>query len=229
MVMQQHRLPGKVVLFGTPAEEGGGGKIRLLEAGAYRDHGVDISLITHPVASIDAALTRTAAYCTFKAEYFGKEAHAALSPWEGINALDALITAYNAVAVLRQQTAPGDIIEAQILNGGLRPNIIHAYSSGLFVIRSGSRARRDALLSRVLACFDAGATATGATLKITHRNGYDDHVPNKMLGARYRKAFVALGGHIPTEAVDYLTGWSSASTDQGNVSYAIPSISVSSA
>jgi metal-dependent amidase/aminoacylase/carboxypeptidase family protein len=150
-----------------------------------------------------------------------------LRPWDGINALDALVTAYNAVAVLRQQTAPGDIIEAQILNGGLRPNIIHGYSSGLFVVRSASRARRDALMSRVLACFDAGATATGATLKITHRNGYDDHVPNKVLGARYRKAFLALGGRIPAEAVDYATNWSSASTDQGNLSYAMPSISVS--
>jgi metal-dependent amidase/aminoacylase/carboxypeptidase family protein len=225
--MQRHNLPGKVVLFGTPAEEGGGGKIRLLEAGAYRDHSVDISLITHPGTSADSALTRTAAFSSFKAEYFGKEAHAALRPWDGINALDALVTAYNAVAVLRQQTAPGDIIEAQILNGGLRPNIIHGYSSGLFVVRSASRARRDALMSRVLACFDAGATATGATLKITHRNGYDDHVPNKVLGARYRKAFLALGGRIPVEAVDYATNWSSASTDQGNLSYAMPSISVS--
>jgi len=74
--------------------EGGGGKIKLLNAGAYTN--VDISLIAHPGISPDAALVRTAAYFAFKAEYFGKEAHAAARPWEGINALDALITAYNA-------------------------------------------------------------------------------------------------------------------------------------
>jgi metal-dependent amidase/aminoacylase/carboxypeptidase family protein len=78
------------VLFGTPAEEGGGGKIKLLDAGAYSDHKVDISLISHPGPARDAALVRTTAYTQFKVEYFGKEAHAAAAPWNGINALDAL-------------------------------------------------------------------------------------------------------------------------------------------
>ena len=104
---------------------GGGGKIKLLEAGAYKDNNVDISLISHPSTEPDGALMRTAAYQTFKVEYFGKEAHAAAQPWIGINALDALITAYNAISVLRQQTQPGDIIQGHITNGGLRPNIIH--------------------------------------------------------------------------------------------------------
>jgi metal-dependent amidase/aminoacylase/carboxypeptidase family protein len=84
-----------------------------------------------------------------------------------INALDALITAYNAVAVLRQQTQPGDVIECQIINGGLRPNIIHAYSSGQFVVRSATKARLDALKIRVIQCLTAGAVATGAKLNIT--------------------------------------------------------------
>lgn len=170
---------------------------------------------------------RTAAYQSFRVEYFGKEAHAAARPWDGINALDALITAYNAISVLRQQTEPGDIIQGQITNGGLRPNIIHAYASGIFVVRSSSRARRDALNERVLKCFEAGAHATGATLKVTPKGAYDDHMPNKVLGGRYRDAFMSLGGKIATPEVDYLTGTTMASTDQGNVSYAMPSISVS--
>jgi len=88
--MTEFSIPGEVVLFGTPAEEGGGGKIKLLEAGAYTDHNVDISLISHPGPAHNAALVRTTAYKQFQVEYFGKEAHAAAMPWEGINALDAL-------------------------------------------------------------------------------------------------------------------------------------------
>lgn len=84
-----------------------------------------------------------------------------------INALDALITAYNAVSVLRQQTQLGDIIQCQITNGGLKPSIIHSYASGQFVVRSATQARLDALKVRVIQCLTAGAVATGAKLNIT--------------------------------------------------------------
>lgn len=201
----------------------------MLDAGAYKDNNVDISLISHPGVSPDAVLTRTAAYQSFKVEYFGKEAHAAARPWDGINALDALIIAYNAISVLRQQTEPGDIIQGHITNGGLRPNIIHAYASGMFVVRSSNRARRAALKDRVMKCFEAGAHATGATLKVTPKGAYDDHMPNRVLGARFREAFIQLGGSVPTADLDYLTGSTMASSDQGNISYAMPSISVSKA
>ena len=140
--------------------------------------------------------------------------------WQ-INALDALITAYNAVSVLRQQTQPGDIIQSQITNGGLKPNIIHAYSSGQFVVRSATKARLDALHARVLPCFSAGATATGAKLKVTpFRYSYQDHVPNNVLAATYRKHSTALGGQIP----ENYTQVTQASTDQGNVSHVLPSL-----
>lgn len=168
---------------------------------------------------------RTAAYSSFKAEYFGREAHAAARPWDGINALDALISAYNGISVLRQQTQPGDIIQGKIVNGGLRPNIIHAYASGFFVVRSENRTRLAALKKRVLACFDAGATATGAELKITEKGAYLDHSPNRVLGNRFRVAFNQIGGSIPDAEIDWLTGSTMASTDQGDISYAMPSIS----
>lgn len=142
-----------------------------------------------------------------------------------MNALDALIVAYNGISVLRQQTQPGDVIQVQITNGGLRPNIIHAYSSGLFVVRSASQARLDALKSRVIACLEAGATATGATLNLTPvGNAYLDHVPNHALGRTYRRFFNRLGGSIPDAKVDELTGVTQASTDQGNISHAMPSL-----
>lgn len=113
----------------------------------------------------------------------------------------------------------------QIVNGGLRPNIIHAYASGRFVVRSKSKARLAALITRVLACFDAGATATGATVKITWKMSYADHVPNRVLGQAYRDSFNRLGGDIKIPELDSIDGVTQASTDQGNISYAMPSLS----
>ncbi len=224
--MENYSLPGKVVLFGTPAEEGGGGKIKLLDASAYSDHKVDINLISHPGNTPDACLVRTNAYQGFKVQYFGKEAHAAQAPWDGINALDALIIAYNALSVLRQQTMPGDIIQGCITNGGSRPNIIHAYSAGRFAVRATSKARLAVLKKKVFKCFEAGAEATGARLDIEEAIGYDDHVPNWTLGKVCREAMNSLECEIPEQEMDYIRGATQASTDQGNVSYAMPSLSL---
>ncbi|KAI1860591.1 hypothetical protein JX265_009054 [Neoarthrinium moseri] len=227
-MMAQHGLGGRVVVFGTPAEEGGGGKIKLLEAGAYRDYDVDINLISHPGITHECALVRTSAYTAFKVEYFGREAHAAASPWLGINALDAMITAYNAISVLRQQTMPGDVVQGHISEGGVRPNIIHAYTAGNWVVRANTSARLDELKKKVVACFEAGTTATGATLKITHTQSYSDHVPNRVMGRSYQRYFNALSppGLIPEDQdVDEIQGRTMASTDQGNISYAMPSLS----
>lgn len=237
-LMRQHSLPGKVIIFGTPAEEGGGGKIKLIEAGAYKDHGVDLNLISHPGITHDSALMRTTAYTRFKVEYFGREAHAAANPWLGINALDALITAYNSLSVLRQQTMPGDIIQGHITDGGAAPNIIHAYAAGVFVVRADTRARLEELRKKVDGCFQAGATATGAKLKMTHVQAYADHVPNRVLARSYTRYFNGLLPHkddpfeppsskIPIDQdVDEARGVTRASTDQGDISYAMPSLSV---
>ncbi|KAI1194600.1 hypothetical protein F5X97DRAFT_273857 [Nemania serpens] len=228
-ILSQGELGGKVVLFGTPAEEGGGGKIKLLEAGAYRDYKVDINLLSHPGITKNHALMRTSAYTAFKVEYFGREAHAAANPWLGINALDALITAYNAISVLRQQTMPGDVIQGNITDGGLRPNIIHAYTAGDFVVRANTQARVGELKEKVDACFAAGAAATGARLRMTPVQSYADHVPNRLLAERYRRYFNRLAPADPipdNPGVDEIEGRTMASTDQGNVSYAMPSLNV---
>ncbi|KAH0022954.1 hypothetical protein KCU78_g5588, partial [Aureobasidium melanogenum] len=224
-VMQKHNIAGKVVLFGTPAEEGGGGKIKLLNAGAYTKHNIGVSLISHLGITPDASLVRTSAFSAFKVEYFGKEAHAAAAPWEGINALDALITAYTAISCLRQQTQSGDIVQGCITHGGIKPNIIHAYAAGDFVVRSSTKDRLDALKKRVDACFEGAATATGAKLKMTPQSTYLDHVPNKALGRNYEKHFVELGGELAAPEVELLTSATQASTDQGDISHAFPSLS----
>ncbi|KKY35152.1 putative peptidase m20 [Diaporthe ampelina] len=237
-LMRQHSLPGKVILFGTPAEEGGGGKIKLIRAGAYRDHAVDLNLISHPGITHDSALMRTTAYTRFKVEYFGREAHAAADPWLGINALDALITAYNSLSVLRQQTMPGDIIQGHITDGGAAPNIIHAHAAGVFVARADTRARLGELKKKVDACFEAGATAAGAGLRVTEEQTYADHVPNRVLARSYTRYFNCLvprkddpyeppTSRIPVDQdADEARGLTRASTDQGDVSYQMPSLSV---
>ncbi|KXH37456.1 amidohydrolase [Colletotrichum simmondsii] len=246
-LLARHDLPGKLILYGTPAEEGGGGKIALLKAGAYNpstcpgspSRAPDINLISHPGIVPSTALMRTSAYTSLRLEYFGREAHAAANPWLGINALDALVVAYTSISVLRQQTRPGDVIQCNISHGGARPNIIHAYAAANFVVRSDTQPRLSELLKKVQRCFAAGAEATGATFKVTFTGAYKDHVPNRVLGRSYTRYFNALLGSggdgdggdndapIPTdEDVDEIRGRTMASTDQGDISYAMPSLSV---
>jgi metal-dependent amidase/aminoacylase/carboxypeptidase family protein len=122
---------------------------------------------------------------------------------------------------------PGDIIQGMIDNGGVAPNIIHAYTSGRWNIRANARARVRQLWIKVKACFEAAALATGATLKLTPEIIYDDQMPNMALGRSYREHFNLLGGNIPPGDVDIIDGRISASSDEGNVSYALPSICVS--
>ncbi|CAD0046832.1 unnamed protein product [Aureobasidium pullulans] len=186
-----------------------------------RRHIPNLPSRNHP----DASLVRTSAFQAFRIEYFGLEAHAAAAPWEGINALDALITAYTSISVLRQQTQSGDIIQGCITQGGVKPNIIHAYASGDFVVRSTTKQRLEALKKRVDKCFEGAAVATGAKLKMTLQSRYLDHVPNVPLGRGYAKHFTALGGKLRAPEMELLTGSTQASTDQGDISHAMPSIS----
>ncbi|OJD32039.1 metallopeptidase [Diplodia corticola] len=238
--MRKHDLAGKVVLFGTPAEEGGGGKIRLINAGAYTQHACSINLISHPGTTPACALMRTAAYRAFTVEYHGRAAHAAASPWLGINALDGLLTAYAALNALRQQTRPTDVIQGHITHGGLRPNVIHAYAAGSFVVRADTKARRDELFERARRCFEAGALSSGATVVITDGGAYADHVPSRTMARSYRAHFNRLlasdggvgggedgDGSVPISVpeLDEVRGRTMASTDQGDVSYVLPSLS----
>jgi amidohydrolase len=226
-MIRTHDLSGEVIIFGTPGEEGiGGGKIKLLEAGAYK--GVDISLISHPGILNNSPRVRTTAFARLEVEYFGRSTHAANSPWLGINALDALVIAYNAVSVLRQQTMPTDIIGLNITDGGARPNVIHDYAAGTCVIRANTSARLKELQTKVSACFRAGAEATGARLEMKFTPGYADHIPNRVLAKSYTKYWDNLPDipepHIPSgEQFTFVK----ASTDQGNISYAMSSVNAS--
>lgn len=159
-------------LLGTPAEEGGGGKIKLIDAGAFSD--VDASLMSHPfpAAPSTRAFSGGVAYgnclavVAFRATFEGRAAHAAFSPWLGANALDAVTLTYSAVGMLRQQTRPTDIIGLIIENGGASSNIIPERTVMSCNVRSKTLREAKELLARVHKCLEGAALATGCTLKI---------------------------------------------------------------
>jgi amidohydrolase len=156
-------------LLGTPAEESGGGKIRLLDNGAYKD--VDACLMLHPAPMApdrpDLLSLATAPAGGFLANdkvrvtYTGKPAHAAAAPWEGVNALDAVVAAYVNISLLRQQMQPTQRVHGIIVNGGDRPNIIPWSASVDYYIRSPTLASLKPLTEKVVKCFEAAAVATG--------------------------------------------------------------------
>lgn len=170
----------------------------------------------------------TTGISTFKVEYFGVAAHAAANPWLGVNALDALVQGYNNFSMLRQQIIPGEIIQGHITHGGDASNIIHKYAAGEFTVRADSVKRLEILREQVDKCFQAGALATGAKLKITDIGAYKNHVSNSPMADAFTRYYNGLGKDyaIATDAnEDAVNGKTQASTDQGDMSYAMPSIS----
>lgn len=163
-----------VRLLGTPAEESGGGKNRLIDAGAYKD--VDACLMVHPMPIspsqpdlLSMATVRPGGFLAndkVKVTFVGKPAHAAAAPWEGINALDAVVAAYVNISMLRQQIEPSQRVHGVITNGGARPNIIPLSASVDYYIRSESVKSLKPLTARVMKCFEAAATATGCKLEL---------------------------------------------------------------
>jgi len=225
-VFEKHEIPGKVKLFGTPAEELGDGKTRMIKAGAYDD--VDVSLMVHP-SPFEGSFFKFLAIQPCEVEYFGRTAHAAGIPWEGINALDAIVLAYNNIGLLRQQILPTDRIHGIITDGGKAPNIIPDHASGKFFIRGRTIEDLRALAPRVYKCFEAAAEATGCTKAngtedpiITKRKEVFDVNTNEPLGDKYEEHLKKLGVEImPKAQQDAIPV---GSTDQGNVSYVVPSI-----
>lgn len=223
-IMKEQSLPGKVILFGTPAEESLGGKVDMLEAGVFDDYEIDISLIAHPTNGLDTPYMRTFSTSRLDLEYYGKTAHASAAPHEGINAQDALVLAYNAIGMLRQQSQRTDQIHGTINSGGTSINVIPDLSAASFQIRAKDDTDLESWSTRLLKCFDAGALATGATLNLTMRpNSYSAMLSNDILASSWSKFFTALGGEVPDPALDRIKE-QGGSTDQGNISKKFPSI-----
>jgi amidohydrolase len=165
-------IRGRARLLGTPAEEGGGGKIKLIDAGAYKD--ADACLMTHPMSGTMFATKEAVAgiaYGTcvastkFRATFTGKPAHAAAAPQEGINALDAAVLAYSGISMLRQQIKDGQRIQGVIIEGGEKPNIITPKAIMDYNVRGHTMKETSALQERVMKCFEGAATATGCRVE----------------------------------------------------------------
>lgn len=160
-------------LLGTPAEEGGGGKLKLLDAGAYR--GVDACLMVHPVTlghndgSVQgiqiAGPEGLLANNKIRVKYSGTTAHAAGAPWEGVNALDAVVSAYVNISMLRQQILPTQRVHGIISNGDYRPNVIPNEATLEYYIRSPDSKTLKSLTDRVFNCFEGAAQATGCKVE----------------------------------------------------------------
>jgi amidohydrolase len=209
-----------VTLLGTPSEEGGGGKVDLLDAGYFDD--AHAAMMVHPFPS-DRLEATVLAVDHFDVVYIGKEAHASAAPWEGVNALDALTIAQVALGLLRQQLRPGDQVHGIVTEGGSAANIIPSRVVGRFMARSVTFDRLAQLRERVNACFEAGALATGATLAFKELGHPFSHLESDLdILAHYRQAAEALGRdfHLDDEEAPRPT----ISTDMGNVSLKVPSI-----
>ena len=207
---------GRVTVLGTPAEEGDGAKVDLIENGAFED--IDLAMMVHPSPS-NVIMPLFLALKQLEVTYTGKAAHAAAFPWEGVNALDAAVMAYNYISVLRQQIKPTWRVHGIALSGGADPSIIPDKSVVLYYIRTQSRAELDTFEKKVVSCFQAAAKATGCKVEIKKRgNVYDNLQRNVVLGKLYAENFKSLG-------MDYtLSEELTISTDMGNVSYTVPSI-----
>ncbi|KAH9941991.1 amidohydrolase [Amylocystis lapponica] len=217
--MKKHDVPGTVVLLGTPAEETTGGKVKLLELGAYEE--MDVCVMCHPSAGLEntASLGPCLACQVIEIEFFGHTAHAAWAPWEGQNALDAAFLAYNAVSVLRQQIHPTHRVHGTVSGRDWAPNVIPDYAKMRWIVRAPSYAELEVLRERVRACFEAAALATACKLKVVEIPAFYDLRQNPVLGEEF--AHIVSDRDGMTAEFDEGMG---ASTDFGNVTYALPSL-----
>jgi amidohydrolase len=206
-----------VRVMGTPAEEGGGGKILLLQRGAFV--GAHMAMMTHP-APIDMAEPPILAAQRFRIRYTGKAAHASAYPELGINAADALTVTGVAIGLLRQHIHPTDRVHGIVTHGGEAPNIVPAHTEAEYMIRGATLAKFEVMHERVMRCFQAGALATGASLDVLpHHEPYAEMHHDPDIAAAYRRNAESLGRTFKP-----FDPHAAGSTDMGNVSLAIPSI-----
>lgn len=209
-----------VNVFGTPAEEGGGGKIEMLDRGAFTD--LNLALMAHP-APVDVARARPFAVEHWHVAYRGRAAHAAAYPTRGINAADAFTVAQTAIALLRQQLPPTVRVHGMITRGGEAPNAIPELTEGRWYVRATTMDELESTAARVRACFEAGALATGCTLELTPESKpyapFRTHEPTLQ---HYIDNARTLGRTLHTDGPE--TQMATASTDMANVSQVVAAI-----
>ena len=210
-----------VTLLGTPAEEGGGGKVVLLERGAFE--GVHLALMAHP-GPVDVARARPYAVSHLDIAYDGKAAHAAAYPEDGINAADAFTVAQVAIGLLRQQLPGGTRVHGLVTRSGEAPNAIPQRSEGRWYVRGDSTALMEGARAKVLRCFEAGAIATGCELHVEEPTApYAEFRTDDAVLDLYVRNAEGLG-RVFGDGDTGLGRMSRASTDMGNVSQVVASI-----
>lgn len=213
-------LPGTVRYLGTPAEEAHGGKELMARFGAFK--GVDAAMMIHP-SNMNLLTMPSIAVADVEAIFHGRSAHASVMPFRGLNALDAVVTAYSAIAQLRQHIRNTERIHGIITDGGMAPNIVPERAACRFFIRAADMQDLVELKKRVLACFEAGAMATGCRLELKWMGAdYLDLKTNWPLAEKFQRHAEGLGrSFFPLERIP--PGFAG-STDMGNVSHRVPSI-----
>lgn len=218
-VMLQCSLPGKLTVFGTPAEEGGGGKVILLQKGFFAD--VDAVMMVHPSPYNDLMPIILAAR-ELEVIFRGSDAHASAFPWKGVNALDAAVVAYSSLSVLRQQMKPTWRLQAIITHGGVDVSIIPSESRLRVCVRAPTKQEFDDLLSKVTACLQAAAAASGCQFEVRETGFNYQHLRNNAeLAKVFAKHCSSLGIVIDSQVHhgDLLI-----SSDIGDVSGKVPTI-----
>ncbi len=212
-------IGGTIKVFGTPAEEGGvngSAKASYVKAGLFE--GTDVAMMIHP-GSHNQKTPSSLAIAPMDFEFFGKPAHAASCPEDGINALDALLLFYNGIAALRQQLTSDVRIHGVILDGGQAANIIPDYTRARFYLRAATSESLQEVIRKVKSIAEGSALSTGCTTKYTHiQHVLDNLSPNAILDDIFATTLEELGETVST--VDRAMG----STDAGNVSHTIPTI-----
>ncbi|MGM0843595.1 MAG: M20 family metallopeptidase [Bacillota bacterium] len=210
---------GKVIVYGTPAEETRGGKVTMADEGVFDE--LDVALMVHPLNRYVKSGS-SLAMDAIQFEFFGKPTHAAASPEDGINALDAVIQNFNSINALRQHILPTARIHGIITEGGKAANVTPDYAVAQFYVRGKTRAYVNELTEKVKRCAEGAALQTGATMKHSfYEFSYDDMITNAGLSDAFTKELVSLGVD-PSEILEQRDG--SGSLDMGNVSQVVPSI-----
>ncbi len=243
--MVEKKIPGTLRFYGTPAEEGGGGKLYMIRAGAFKD--VDTVLSWHPADHNGASLTSSLAINSAKFRFYGKPAHAAMAPEAGRSALDGLMIMANSVEFLREHIPSSSRIHYVITNGGSAPNIVPDYAELFLYARHPSMPVLDGIWERIMKCAQAGALASETRLETEFIDSSYNTLPNDALAALVDKNMRMVGGVTYTsgeqafaetirqtltdktkpigsqEAVEApKEGPGSASTDAGDVSWVVP-------
>lgn len=213
-------LGGRLRILGTPAEEGGGGKIALARQGAF-DSGTAAMMI-HP-ADADLLRMDSLAIHTVDVVYHGREAHASAAPWMGRNALDAAVLGYMNVAALRQHIRPEERVHGIFTEAGEKPNIVPRRAAATWYVRSPTISSLQPLKDRVMACLEGAASACGCQMDSTwDGHTYAEVRDNERLASAYAANMAEVGRTVVDPRV---TGRAVlGSTDMGNVSYLVPSI-----